>query len=464
MRQKSEVAFSYDSMQPPNQTQIEARVKEIGQQIFKRPAWNLLKRDFWYTKLIDLSTQDLRVKTQLFRFVDVLPVLVDSTQRREHLLEYLSKPRSADHWPLSLRLISGLLKVPGISELGVKVADSQVRQMAQKFIVGEDIESVIPRLEFARSKGIGFTLDILGESVLSDDEAALYQKKYFDLIERMGELQQKWKPHPLLDQTALGSIPPVNLSIKISSLDCRMDPMAFESSLQRLIERIEPILQAAVKKNIFINFDMEQFALKDLTRELFRRLILKPEFKTYRHFGVVVQAYLKSSRSDVDEWIKVAQERGTPFTIRLVKGAYWDYEVIVADQNAWEIPVYLKKQDSDANYEDCTRALLDAYPLIELAVGSHNVRSIAFALAYAEVRKVPLSALEVQMLYGMADPFKESLVRMGVRVREYAPFGEMLPGLSYLVRRLLENSSNDSFLKQSFMNKTKIEELLSRPH
>jgi RHH-type proline utilization regulon transcriptional repressor/proline dehydrogenase/delta 1-pyrroline-5-carboxylate dehydrogenase len=266
-----------------------------------------------------------------------------------------------------------------------------------------------------------------------------------------------------IDESALGPIPPVNISLKISALDCRMDSLAFEASLERLIKKIEPMLEAAMKHGVFINFDMEQFALKDLTRELFKRLIMMPKFRSYRFFGIVVQAYLKTASEDVQDWIAIARERGTPFSIRLVKGAYWDYEVIVADQNGWEPPVWMKKSESDAHYELCTRLLLDAYPAIELAVGSHNVRSISHALAYTEALGLPQNALEIQMLYGMADAFKNSLVKRGVRVREYTPVGEMLPGLSYLVRRLLENSANDSFLKQSFMDKTGIRDLLQKP-
>ncbi len=463
MRLKSEIAVSFDPMSSPEQLKIEARVKEIGQQIFQRPAWNLLKSDFWYSKVIDLSTKDLKVKTQLFRFVDVLPVLVSAMQKREHLKEYLGKPAAVGEWPFSLRMISQMMKVPAVSSLAVKMADVQVRKMAQKFIVGENLDEVLPRLERARARGLGFTLDILGESVLSEDEAAHYQKKYIDLIHEIGAKAKYWKKNPLLDESALGAIPPVNLSVKISSLDCRMDSMAFEESLERLRLRLEPIVRAAMKYNIFINFDMEQFALKDLTRELFKRLILKPEFCGYRYLGIVVQAYLRSSESDVLDWIQIARERKTPFTIRLVKGAYWDYEVIVADQNGWEVPVYSKKVESDINYEACAKHLLDAYPAIELAIGSHNVRSISYALAYAEAKGLPKNAIEVQMLYGMADSFKESLVKMGIRVREYDPMGEMLPGLSYLVRRLLENSSNDSFLKQTFLNKTAILDLLDKP-
>jgi len=417
--------------------------------------------------MIELATSDPRVKTQLFRFVDVLPVLGSFEQKKAHLLEYVSRPQEDDShdaaWPWSLRALSRLLKLKGADRLLVRLSDFQVKQMGKNFILGENLENALPKLLKKRAQKIGFTLDILGEGVFSEEEAAKYLDRYTNLIQELGKKSKNWIRISPIDDSPIGPVPPVNISIKVSALDCRMDPLAFEDSLTRLEKRLEPLLAIAVRNNVFINFDMEQFAMKDLTRELFKRLILKPEFRNYRHVGIVVQAYLRSARSDIENWIDVAHKRGTPFTIRLVKGAYWDYETIISAQNGWEAPVFLKKSDSDSNFEACTRILLEAFPEIEIAVGSHNLRSIAYALAYAEALQLPTNSFEVQMLYGMADPFKEGLVKKGIRIREYDPIGEMLPGLSYLVRRLLENTSNDSFLKQSFMDNTGIHELLKNP-
>jgi RHH-type proline utilization regulon transcriptional repressor/proline dehydrogenase/delta 1-pyrroline-5-carboxylate dehydrogenase len=455
--------YAKNSMATPDQGKIETRTHEIGQQIFGASRMSMFGKNYWYTKMMELATSDPRVKTQLFRFVDVLPVLQTAEQKRDHLLEYLSPAGKTGPWPLSLRLISSLVSLPGLDRAMVSLADFQVKQMAKNFIVGNSLEESLTKLLKARERKIAFTLDILGESAFSHDEAQYYFDKYMSLIEGLGKESKNWPRISPIDHSSLGPIPSVNISVKISALDCRMDAAAFESSLERLIKRLEPLMELAMQNDVFINFDMEQFALKDLTRELFKRLILMPKFKNYRFFGVVVQAYLKSAHADVEDWVAIAKERGTPFSIRLVKGAYWDYETIIADQNGWDVPVYSQKSESDENYETCTRTLLNAFPHIELAVGSHNIRSISHALAYAEALGLPENSLEIQMLYGMADPFKETLVKRNVRIREYAPVGEMLPGLSYLVRRLLENSANDSFLKQSFMDKTGVHELLKAP-
>jgi len=455
----SDVSTLFRSLPAP----VEERTQAIGREIFESSRLTLFNRNFWYTQLLELATSDLRVKTQLFRFVDVLPVLKTSQQKKEHLIEYLSPSAGAKKWPWILKVIVALLKVPGLDRLMVAIADFQVRQMAKNFIVGNSWEQAWKKLQVARERKLAFTLDILGETVFSEGEAEYYTEQYRQLIDQIGRRKSELLPIKQIDEAASGPIPAVNISLKLSALDCRMDPAAHEASVIRLIERVEPMMRLAVQRGVFINFDMETFALREIYRDVFKRILMKEEFRRYRHFGIVVQAYQRTSLGDVHDWIRFARERGTPFTIRLVKGAYWDYEVIVAQQSSWLPPVYDYKFESDANYEECTRAMLDAYPDIELAIGSHNVRSISHALAYAEWKKLPLSALEVQMLYGMADPFKDALVKRGVRVREYDPVGEMLPGLSYLVRRLLENSANDSFLKQSFMDKTGIRELLKTP-
>jgi RHH-type proline utilization regulon transcriptional repressor/proline dehydrogenase/delta 1-pyrroline-5-carboxylate dehydrogenase len=446
--------------------EIETRSLQIGQQIFDRShssAKNIFNRNFWQAKMMDLATADPKVKTQLFRFVDVLPVLKTAAQKRAHLIEYLSKPSDVKKWPKLLSLTAFLLRLPVVSALLVFIAQRQVEQMARLFIVGQNARDVLPKLKELRRNKTGFTLDILGEAVLSEIEAHHYRSQYLSLLESLGEEARTWSSVDVLDHSPKGVIPKVNVSIKISALDPQSDPTAFETTLERLEERILPILRLAKEKNIFINFDMEQFSLRELVMELFRRILFRDEFREYPHLGIVVQAYLKSARQDVRFWVEQAKLRKTAFTIRLVKGAYWDYESIIADHNSWESPVFDEKWKTDLAFEECAGQLLSAFPDIELAVGSHNVRSIAYTASLAESLKLPKNAFEIQMLYGMSGAFKEALIGLGFRVREYCPMGEMIPGLSYLVRRLLENTANDSFLKQSLMDHAQMGELLQSP-
>ena len=446
--------------------QIEERTKQIGQLIFKtsqKGRYNIFSALFWQTKIMELTTRNPRVKTQLFRFVDVLPVLKTQQQKKEHLMEYLSPGPDDKEWPFLLRLATFFLKIPFLNDFIVRVSDFQVKQMGETFIAGHRVDEALKKIKKARQSGVGFTLDILGEAALSEKEAAYYYDLYLQLISKIGEEAKTWTPHAVMDGSALGEIPLVNISVKFSSIDCKIDSAAYESSIERLMFKLSPLLQLAMQKNVFINFDMEAFDTKELTRETFKRLLMRKEFRDYRHFGIVNQAYLKCAEADSLDWIDFAKKRGTPFTIRLVKGAYWDFEQIIANQNDWEAPVFDHKFESDLSFEKCAALLLEAYPHIELAMGSHNIRSLAYAMAYAESLGLPKNAYEVQMLFGMAESFKKALVVDGVRLREYTPFGEMLPGLSYLVRRLLENTSNDSFLKQSFMDHKGIDQLLESP-
>src|SRR5205823_274986 len=179
--------------------------------------------------------------------------------------------------------------------------------------------------------------------------------------------------------------------------------------------------------------------------------------------GIAIQAYLHSCHDDLEDLRRWVERRDTPVWVRLIKGAYWDYETVVSSQQGWPVPVFTQKHATDANYEAMTRFVLEHAQLLRPAFGSHNVRSVAYAMAYAEALGLPPRSYEIQMLYGMADPIKDALVALGRRVRVYTPYGQLLPGMAYLVRRLLENTSNESFLRASFKEHVAEEQLLMNP-
>src|SRR5437588_4583534 len=242
-----------------------------------------------------------------------------------------------------------------------------------------------------------------------------------------------------------------------------MNPADPEDAIAHLASKLLPILRRAKEVGAFINFDMESYAHKNTTLQLFKTLFSEPEFASWPHAGIVIQAYLRDAERDLRDLLDWGRARGTRFTVRLVKGAYWDYEKIKAAQNGWRVPVFLQKPESDANFEKCTRIMLENESIVTAAFGSHNVRSIAHAQAFAEKLGIDKSRFEFQLLYGMAGPIKRALVEMGYRVREYCPVGELLPGMSYLVRRLLENTSNEGFLKAKFSDNASAMQLLRDP-
>jgi len=209
-----------------------------------------------------------------------------------------------------------------------------------------------------------------------------------------------------------------------------------------------------------------------LTLELFMRCCEQIEFPA----GLAMQAYLRSGDEDAQRIIEWSKRTGRIVTVRLVKGAYWDYETIHAEQMGWPTPVWSNKRETDACFERMTAAFIAQAPLaashapasrsggVKLALGSHNVRSIACAIALLRKHNLPDSALELQMLHGMADQLKEVAIDRRLRLREYVPVGEMIPGMAYLVRRLLENTSNESWLKAGFLDNASPDALLQSPH
>jgi RHH-type proline utilization regulon transcriptional repressor/proline dehydrogenase/delta 1-pyrroline-5-carboxylate dehydrogenase len=257
--------------------------------------------------------------------------------------------------------------------------------------------------------------------------------------------------------------PVVNLSVKISALYSQMNPAAPADAIAHLAPKLRPILRRARELGAFVNFDMESFTHKQATLELFKTLFNEPEFRDWPHIGIVVQAYLADAKQDLLDLLDWGRKRGTRFAVRLVKGAYWDFEKIKSRQNGWPCPVFLQKPESDRNFEAITRILLENESIVTAAFGSHNVRSIAHAQAVAEELGIDRSRFEFQLLYGMAGPIKHALVEMGYRVREYCPVGELLPGMSYLVRRLLENTSNEGFLRAKFSENVSEQALLRDP-
>ncbi len=255
----------------------------------------------------------------------------------------------------------------------------------------------------------------------------------------------------------------MNVSVKLSSLYSQFDPIDPTGTDAAVLNRLRPILRLARSRGAFVNIDMEQYSFKDATLRIFRDVFMEDEFREWPDVGIAIQAYLRDTGDDLHNLAEWAGRRGTPIWVRLVKGAYWDYETIIAAQNDWPVPVWLEKPQTDASFEAHTAALMKHHALLRPAIASHNVRSIAMALALAEEYRVPAGGFEFQMLYGMADPIKAALVAMGQRVRVYTPFGQLLPGMAYLVRRLLENTSNESFLRAGFHDHLPEEQLLMNP-
>ena len=447
-----------------NSTDTQNKIISKGEEILKKmesqSKVSLFSKDFWYGSIMDWSMKNEKFKTNMFRFVDVLPSLNSGDDVATHLKEYFSEGGKSE-LPAVFNVGLGLGSLaPGLMASAIK---KNVMGMAKMFITGEDAKEAIGVLKKARKNNLTFTVDILGEATLSEKEALDYQRRYIDLIEWLAQDAKNWDENPQLDRDAEGPIPKVNVSVKMTALYSQIKDLAWEESKTKVKDRLRPVFKKGMDLGVFINLDMEHYGVKDMTVEVFKELINEPEFRSYKFFGCVVQAYLRDSYKDVIDLIEFAKKRETAFTIRLVKGAYWDSETIEANQKGWSTPVYTVKAESDANYENCAAVLLENYRFIRVALASHNVRTIAAALVKADQLGLSKNSYEIQMLYGMAEPIKKTLSDMGYRVREYAPVGELIPGMAYLVRRLLENTSNESWLRGKFAESKTPAELLKDP-
>lgn len=269
--------------------------------------------------------------------------------------------------------------------------------------------------------------------------------------------------HPPHDPGRESIFPWLNVSVKISSLFSRIGAVNYAESVTRVKERLRPIFHRAREAGGFVNLDMEMYSVKNITLDVFTELLDEAEFLDWRGAGVALQAYLPETRNDIERLAEWAVRGSRRITIRLIKGAYWEYETVTARQKGWPLPVFTAKAHTDWNFERCVELLLEKSDSFSAAIGTHNVRSLAFAMACAERCGLDQGAVEFQMLFGMAEPVKLAVRRMGYAVREYVPIGELLPGMAYLVRRLLENSSNEGFLAKAFVAGESREELLAAP-
>lgn len=436
----------------------EELIEKKGREIFARMAGKkprVFSRHGVTGKLLDWSMREEKLKVQLFRLIDVLPALDGAGDVARHTRDYLDG--NLLPWALRAGIEVGT-KAPGLLAFAARQG---VRQMASNFILAADADGAAAKLRALRGRRLAFTADILGETVVSEREAEQYQGRYLRLIEKLANAADKWPRVEQIDANESGDMPKVNVSIKISALYSQIRPAAPEDAIGHLAARLRPILKLARERGVFINFDMEHYSLKDVTIDLFKRMM--DEFPEPGRLGLAMQAYLRDSGRDLRELIEWASAQRRRVTVRLVKGAYWDTESIVSRQRGWPSPVFDNKNETDANYEELAAMMLEDPEAIECAFGTHNVRTMAACMARAEALGRDRRSYEIQMLYGMAEPIKQALIEMGHRVREYCPIGEVLPGMSYLVRRLLENTSNEGFLRATFEEDAPVEALLGDP-
>ena len=447
---------------PPDPA-LEKRIREIGEKLFAamdaHPAPGIFSKKGAYARVMEWAMKDPAFKAQLFRFVDVLPTLKSSAEIVRHLQEYLGD-KAVELNPAMKAGLAASSFAPGLVAGPVK---ANVVSMAAQFVAGETPDELVKQLRKNTKLGLATTIDLLGETVVSEAEADVFLQRNLDVLDTVAAAFAKEPAPGFSDVGPNGPLPRLNLSVKISALTPDVHPADPENSIGALKKRLRPILRRAAEVGAFINFDMESYKFKDLTLALFKSILEESEFREKPAVGIALQTYLRDCERDLRDLVAWARQHQRPLGIRLVKGADWDYETIIAHQREWPEPVWSKKPESDANYEKLSLFLLENIDVVTPVFASHNVRSCAHVIAQAERLKIDPRTYEFQALYGMADEFKSALLQSGHRVREYCAIGELLPGMAYLVRRLLENTSNEGFLRQKNLGEATKDQLLGNP-
>ena len=443
---------------------LESTVHRIGEQLARLSAGRtptVFTRHWWSHQALNLAMHDSVFKTQLFRFIDALPSVTDDEQVVTLAREYLGDGETrlfGAQWGLNVLASTSLG-----ARLSGKAIRSQVEQMAKTFIAGATVEDAKPRLADLWKNGRAWSVDLLGEATISNDEADRYRDRCLNALTQLARVAEVWPSISLLERDHLGPIPRVQLSLKISALSPHLDPIDPEGSYRSVAARLRPILDLAMRLPASLIFDMEQADTKTLLFDIFTRLFTEPPYTNYPHAGLALQAYHRDTTRDIEGLLSWVRRRGAPITIRLVKGAYWDSDTIRYRQRGWAVPLFEQKAETDANYESLTQLLLSQSSLIRPAFGTHNLRTLAYIEAVAESLGLSPETWEYQMIYGMAEPFQHAITQHGRRLRLYTPVGDLLPGMAYLVRRLLENTSNESFLRKEYVESQSLRRQLSPP-
>ena len=444
---------------------IENKVAEIAKRLYSE-AMNSTPSIFdkrkWEGKVLEWAMKDEHFKTQLFRFIDVLPSLKNDYAVVRILKEYFSG-ESIDMLGIFKLGADDIPERGLMAKAAARAIRTNIKGFARQFIAGSNIAEAKGKLQSLRNGGYAISSYLLGETVVSDKEADRYIDGNVELLDALFPICNRWSHNSALDEDEYGHIPKMNISVKLSSVFSQIDPVDWEGAIENTKEGLRRILRKAKTVGASFTCDMEHYYLKDLIIAVFKSLLEEDEFKDFPFAGVALQAYLRDTADDLKSLIEWARTNRRVITVRLVKRAYWDFETVVNRQNGWPVPVFLSKDETDLNFEELTRVLLENHDVIRPAVGTHNIRSIACAIAVSEELRLPANSIEFQMLYGMAEPVRDALQKMGYRVRVYSPIGELLPGMAYLIRRLLENTSNESFLRRSFVEGTSLEELLRAP-
>lgn len=490
-----QVPFPFNLVKDPNPEAVREEVQRIGHQLFD--AGEKYSPPV-VTRLQDNLTNTLSnhpdLLSAVMRFTDVLPEITGSDAEVIRLFrEYF--PNTDNRLPGYMNAAIRVAHQKWLWEKpiagGIRLA---IKRMAHRYISGSDFKDALPHFKKLASQGMGNIVDLVGEAVTSEGEADLYLNNYRGVVEGIVANVDSVRP-AVKTQSGVGrgvfgvqvlsspavaggstikpAIPPrmdAQIAIKLSSLYSQWNPADPAGTAEAVKKRLRVLLddiKAAQKKGVHIGLtiDLEQNEFRELTYDIFKQVFSEPAYCQMDNVGIVVQAYLKNALGtlkDLADWSRDRAQSGAgkSISIRLVKGAYWDYENIQQAKLGFPQPTFNEKSDSDINYERCVDFLVENADALRPAFASHNIRSLAYAIARAKAAGVPF---HIEMLDGMADDTKQALLAMGVKVWVYEPVGKLFQAMAYLARRMLENSGQSSFLQQKSSGRVDRAKLLTDP-
>jgi RHH-type transcriptional regulator, proline utilization regulon repressor / proline dehydrogenase / delta 1-pyrroline-5-carboxylate dehydrogenase len=321
--------------------------------------------------------------------------------------------------------------------------------LGQHFVLGTDIKSALARAAKLGDAQNRFSFDMLGEAARTATDAERYFQDYLDAIRAIGAAN---RAHPKLA--------PSGLSVKLSALHPRYEAAQSLRVFNEMVPKLVTLMKAAATEDLFMVIDAEEADRLLLSLTVIERAMAAQPLPHWSGLGLAVQAYSKRAPAVIDFAAKLARHHRQKLIVRLIKGAYWDSEIKRAQERGWdEFPVFTRKQTTDVSYLACAKLLLSYEDCLTPVFGSHNAMTIASIRAIAPQPE----ALEFQRLQGMGEELFAELAGSGCRTCVYAPVGGHAVLLGYLVRRLLENGANSSFVHQLHDPRVPIESLVADP-
>ncbi|HEY8102043.1 MAG TPA: bifunctional proline dehydrogenase/L-glutamate gamma-semialdehyde dehydrogenase PutA [Burkholderiaceae bacterium] len=335
-----------------------------------------------------------------------------------------------------------------------KSVDLAMRMLGNQFVTGETIDAALENSGEREASGYTFSYDMLGEAALTAHDAEQYYAAYQNAIHAIGRASngKRIKNGP-------------GISVKLSALHPRYSRAQRTRVIAELLPRLKNLFLLAKQYDLGLNIDAEEADRLELSLDLIEKLALDPDLAGFNGIGFVIQAYQKRAPFVIDYLIDLAHRSGHQIMIRLVKGAYWDTEIKRAQVDGLSgYPVYTRKMYTDLSYLACAQKLLAAAAFVYPQFATHNALSMSTIYTWAQQQGI--TNYEFQCLHGMGETLYDQIVgaaRLGQRCRIYAPVGSHRTLLAYLVRRLLENGANSSFVNQLVDENISIDSLLADP-